>query len=94
MFGKFIGWRPEYQEILNRLPAGDWPVRKPILVRARVDWAEGGEQWIAGRALRRDDRDGAIYIQIAVLGSSSTASGYGQAMSSGRVSLDRNLVDI
>lgn len=65
MFDTFNGRRPEYQEILNRLSATDAPERSPIPVRVRVVWAEHGEQCIAGLALRREDRDGAIYIQIA-----------------------------
>lgn len=52
-----------WQGILNGLDARDCPERRPIPVRARIVFAEDGEEWLDGEAERLDP-GAAIYVRL------------------------------
>lgn len=60
----FSGSALKWQEVLNALPARDEPDRTKIPVRARLEWAEDGEEWKDGYALRLDARGPAIFVEL------------------------------
>lgn len=59
----FTGNPPNYQNILNALPARDRPTRPRIPVRAHLNWETDGEEWHDGEALRLDP-GAAIFVEL------------------------------
>lgn len=51
------------QQILNAVVPRYRPDLHPLPCRARIVWADDGEEVIEGEAIRWDPRDGAIYVQ-------------------------------
>lgn len=64
MYEQFTGDPPKYQNILNRLPARDCPMRDRVPVQARFVWERDGEEWKGGRAVRFDEDEPAIYVEV------------------------------
>lgn len=61
---QFAPGPPQYQKILNQLPARDKPQREKIPVRARLVWERDGEEWAESRASRLDAAGPAIYVEL------------------------------
>lgn len=56
-------WR-YWQDIRNEVGArASFQNRPPVPVRARIEWATDGEEWVDGTAMRKGF-DGAIYVEI------------------------------
>ena len=52
-----------WQDVLNALPAREVPDRPIVSVRARIVWADDGEEWVDGEAMRLDPGQ-AIYVRL------------------------------
>lgn len=63
-YKQFSPGPPDYQEVLNGLPARDCPDLKKIPVRARLVWERDGEEWKGGDALRLDVSAPAIFVEF------------------------------
>lgn len=64
MYERKFGDPTPTQEILNALPARNRPERKRVPVRARIVWAEDGEEWRNCHAIRLDEDEPAIHVEL------------------------------